>query len=356
MDNSKSLFRDMIQTALDEDLNKTDLQVFLVLLSQTLGFGKASDPLTYGRIAHHMHKRKDHVKKSTRKILATGLFDAAKHKSFDFTYTIGAKFLVKHRGDFFTPTLPKTGENFRKMVAFSENWEHTDIYPYHSLPIHQQPSPQVTCSKATLDHTPQAVGCCGHCDKKHATGVVANTEPETHISDTRKEDLTSIKVLQPHPSEETPALNWEDARLPELPKLIPPQGANKIYTIFKRGTPEQARNALLVFADIQKKELIQSPVGLLRRLAEWSQDGSLTLPNTKSHATEKARDYQQKHVAYSAAHELYNPNPDPTQMSKEKIAREISYLRRIAATSNETIEYMARDADMEYLLPYLDKE
>ena len=61
MDNRNSLFRDMIKTALDKDLNKTELQVFLVILMQTLGYGKASDPLSYGRIARTMNKRKDHV-------------------------------------------------------------------------------------------------------------------------------------------------------------------------------------------------------------------------------------------------------------------------------------------------------
>ena len=156
MDNRKSLFRDMIKTALDKDLNKTELQVFLVILMQTLGFGKASDPLTYGRIAHTMNKRKDHVKQSVKNVVTAGLFDAQKHPYFEFTYTIGVEFLLRHRGDFFTPTLPKTGEAYRKMEEFTENWEHTDPYLYKSL-SKQLPTPAADSnSEQNSQKMPQA--------------------------------------------------------------------------------------------------------------------------------------------------------------------------------------------------------
>jgi hypothetical protein len=102
-------------------------------------------------------------------------------------------------------------------------------------------------------------------------------------------------------------------------------------------------------------------VGLLRRLAEWSQDGSLTLPNTESHATAQSR-YTHKNqftTAYSAAHDLSNVNAHadktPAQIAKDKLAGDIAYLHRIAALSpDESIVDVAKDAGIEYVLPHID--
>jgi hypothetical protein len=65
----------------------------------------------------------------------------------------------------------------------------------------------------------------------------------------------------------------------------------------------------------------------------------------------------QQNNSYSAAHELYdlNLNEDKPldQIDKDKLVRDIAYLHRLAAGSNDTLEYIVTETNIGYVLPYI---
>jgi predicted transcriptional regulator len=413
MDNSKSLFRDMIQTALDQDLNKTELQVFLVLLNQTLGFGKASDPLTYGRIAKSIHKRKDHAKNAIKNVLKAGLFDAQKHPYFNFTYTIGIQFLLNHRGDFFTPTLPKTGEGLRKMETFTKNWEHTDLYLYTPLSLQPQTNPTKSdCAKNKQNKSRLCGGCCGCYSKKSrdikqsaaptpqpesqpteiattttpskensvqeavppaiatlttpakahsAQTAVQQSHPEKTPNSSIRPSATTINPLQGNTKqtdalqkEDKPLFDWSKVKLPTLPESIRPENHAFIYTLFKQGTPQEAKNALAAYENMQKNSLIRSPTGLLRRLSEWSQNNTLSLPDK----VESSPENDPRHIPLHPSHKAYNADPLADLSPEERIhyqrKEDKAYLIHVAKIEHKSLAETAKLMNMQHILPHLD--
>ncbi len=284
MDDSKSIFRDMIQTAIDLDLNKSELQVFLAVLKQTLGFGKVSDPLSYGRIAMIIHKRKDHVKEAIGRLLQTDLFDTAKHTYFDYTYSIGAAFLINHRGDFYTPTLPKTQAGYTRMEKFCEAQDTIKAtspknnYPTQaSVEAIAEPISTPTHPKYTEPKHCCRTECGQHKSSPNKSDPSDPPEVETAASETPLEAQTDK-----HPTQNANNSNfdWTQTEMPILPKSIEAHNHAKIYAIFKQGTLDHAKNALSVFTDMESKKVIQSPTGLLISLSKSAQKGELSLPNS----------------------------------------------------------------------------
>jgi phage replication O-like protein O len=299
MDDSKSIFRDMIQTAIDLDLNKSELQVFLAVLKQTIGFGKVSDPLSYGRIAMIIHKRKDHVKEAIGRLLQTDLFDTAKHAYFDYTYSIGAAFLINHRGDFYTPTLPKTQAGYTKMEKFCEEQDTIEaISPKNNHPSQASDEP-IAKPVSTASHPKQTES--KHCCCQTGCGQ-DNSTPN-------KSDPSEVEVKAPSKTQtdnsttqntNSSNFDWTQTKMPILPKSIEAVNHAKIYAIFKQGTLDHAKNALSVFTEMESKKVIHSPTGLLISLSQSAQKGELTLPDTTPQV-------DLSKVPLSAAHLRYDP-------------------------------------------------
>ena len=287
MDDSKSIFRDMIQTAIDLDLNKSELQVFLAVLKQTLGFGKVSDPLSYGRIAMIVHKRKDHVKEAIGRLLQTDLFDTAKHTYFDYTYSIGAAFLLNHRGNFYTPTLPKTQAGYTRMEKFCEVQDTTtEVNP----PTNNNPIPAVASHPKQAESKP----CCQTECEQHKSAPNQSNPTEVEVKATSETDNHSTQNTN------SSSFDWTQTEMPILPKSIEASNHAKIYAIFKQGTLDHAKNALSVFTEMESKKVIHSPTGLLISLSQSAQKGELTLPDSSPQI-------DLSNVPLCAAHLPYNP-------------------------------------------------
>ncbi len=77
----------LLDKALATDLSKTEWRIFATLLRQTLGFGKTSDALSFGRIAQLSGVRKDHAKKAVDSVCDAGLFTRSEHPQYDFLYS-----------------------------------------------------------------------------------------------------------------------------------------------------------------------------------------------------------------------------------------------------------------------------
>lgn len=130
-----TLLRDYIDAALEARLDKNAHQAFLVLLRQLVGFGKASDPLTDGRISNLSGIRKDRVQDAVQKVAAAGLIDADIRDNGWNRYSIPAVFFAGDRpARFFAPAFPSSGEISQPMGGKPNGWEHTEYSPYRDLP------------------------------------------------------------------------------------------------------------------------------------------------------------------------------------------------------------------------------
>ena len=120
-----SLAHDLIDAALAAELSQNELRVFLVLLRQTLCYGKASDALTYKRLVHLTHVRKDRLLPALQKLLDCQLFSQNPHKTFGQSFHIHADFLSQTQGHIYAPSLTKQRNEFRESEAVSEKKTHT---------------------------------------------------------------------------------------------------------------------------------------------------------------------------------------------------------------------------------------
>ena len=120
-----SLSHDLIDAALAAELSQNELRVFLVLLRQTLCYGKASDALTYKRLVQLTHVRKDRLLPALQKLLDCQLFSQNPHKTFGQSFHIHADFLSQTQGHIYAPSLTKQRSAFRESEAVSEKKTHT---------------------------------------------------------------------------------------------------------------------------------------------------------------------------------------------------------------------------------------
>ena len=125
-----SLARAWIAAALNANLTQNELKAFLVIFQQTLGYGKASDALTFKRIASLAHVRIDRLTPALRAIADKGLIEVQPHPIFGQSFSIPAPLLAQYSARLFTPTLPQNRKPAlitRKLPP--ENQEHTVINP-----------------------------------------------------------------------------------------------------------------------------------------------------------------------------------------------------------------------------------
>jgi hypothetical protein len=120
-----SLAHTLIDSALVADLTQNELKIFLVLLRQTLCFGKTSDPLTPKRIATLAHIRKDRVLTAINGFLQTKLFQTKPHPVFETEYFINSELLTQPPTKVLVPHLPKNRKAPHYPEVLSEKWVHT---------------------------------------------------------------------------------------------------------------------------------------------------------------------------------------------------------------------------------------
>jgi hypothetical protein len=77
----------------------------MALSSQTLGYGKISDPLTDKRLAKITGIRLDRLRSAVNAVVKKGLFDRKPHKRFGYEYSIGQDFLQEYQYKVNAPTL-----------------------------------------------------------------------------------------------------------------------------------------------------------------------------------------------------------------------------------------------------------
>ncbi len=138
-----SLYRDLTDAALAADFGKNSLKIFNTLLKQTLGYGKQADCLTDKRLSQLSTVRLDRFRLSVLSVLDAGLFDRQPSDKFQWTYTIGSKYLEAHqrafeeknpeasakgkKAQFFPPFLPKNSTVSQKKDPISGNESHTAL-------------------------------------------------------------------------------------------------------------------------------------------------------------------------------------------------------------------------------------
>jgi hypothetical protein len=266
------LFRSLTETIRAKKLKRNELLVVVFLLEKTLGFGKPKDRLTTGLIAYSTGIRKDRVKSAINGVLATGLFERKTSPRFEYEYQIGQKFLDQHIGHFFAPALPKNGTAFRKTEIFSEIREHTALYPDKFLPSHK-PLP-LHCQDNSLEDFDFSNGsddCSGQ--------NVNNIQKKTELNHFSSPPIETAAQRVPAPCD------WHLSL--KLPNSLQPANQAAIVNIFKQGTPQQARDTLIVFDDMERKGLVRHTPFLLKTLALASQKDQLIMPDPHQPITAK---------------------------------------------------------------------
>jgi phage replication O-like protein O len=276
---SKSLFRNLLNAAIDKKLKQNELKVFIFLLEKTLGYGKRSDRLTTGVIAHSTQIRKDHAKKAIAGLLKSGLFNREKSRHYEFRYTIGKTFLAHFDGIFFTPALPKFGHSLPKLEDAPENWEHTslDLNPSLSLPIPPRPTLTVNLGLGG-DDLPKERRCGCQIDEDNFQARPSLTAGVDFIPYATQSAATPIQHSQ---------WRWQESGL-TIPSSISKNNHNFCINILQKGSLQQAQDTLSVYNEMQDKGLVRNPPLLLKTLAKLSIKGELALPQANTTAITKA--------------------------------------------------------------------
>jgi len=307
-----SLFRDLTVEARNKDLGKNALKVFLTLLEQTLGYGKKSDNLTDRRLSYLSQVRIDRLRPAIQTVLENGLFDQEPAKRYQYCYTIGGQFLIKHykkHGDknFFTPALPKNGTDFQKAEAISEKERHTALDLNPSLSNH---SPLETLLAQSFNIVQQQTNLLENLFQTQ--NLVVKTEiPAVAESPASTEPATpraTAEIAQPQspatPSEpnsvggvvdkidnseeranpptsvETPAIGTFPTK--PLSKAIadslPDRDHTECYELLSTLSPKLQQDMLWVYNDLLEKDKVRAAMPLFRGLIQKGHEDDLTVP------------------------------------------------------------------------------
>ena len=139
-----SLARAWISAALNADLTQNELKAFLVIFQQTLGYGKASDALTFKRIAKLARVRIDRLTPALRAIADQGLIEVQPHPIYGQSFSIPAPLLAQYPQRVFTPALPQNrNPTPLKRQPPPENQVHTVNNPTvnHPTPLNAESLP-----------------------------------------------------------------------------------------------------------------------------------------------------------------------------------------------------------------------
>lgn len=275
--NSQKLLRNLLEAALAADLEKNELRMFLALLNQTIGYGKASDPLTMGRLAQLTGIRKDRVSKAIDCLIDKTLFEREAHTWLDFTYTIPAHFFggeVESR--FFAPSVPLSGEPPQPVGK-----ENHSVGTYRDTPT-QSFNPNSTNNAAERSVGDEVVVC-----------VVAESSVEKHTA-------------------------------PEKPDAVNPQAYQKLLPALKALPAQQASGVLqLLELSIREGSIRTTQERMGGGLIKAARQGTLDT----SRLDELEASDQRKQAAECA---------EVARQAREK-AQELAHLERLARMGNVSV-------------------
>ncbi len=233
-----SLFRALNEASLEANLNKNEAKVYTALMNQTLGFGKTFDHLTDKRLAQLTGIRLDRLYIAIEGVIEKGLFEVEESNYYDYRYRIAEKFLEQHP-IFFTPHLPKNGNNSRKEESLSE------------------------------------------------IEKVLPKNGDIHNITFTSFDLTSSNPQQqqsaPKVAKSSPVANIIDDVVVELPKIIEEKHRPACINALSDLSIEQQKRVIKAFEIKDKSEVVYNPVGLLIVLAKAEREGRLIIPEVRKH-------------------------------------------------------------------------
>jgi len=345
-----SLFRGLGRAAVKGDLNKNSLKIFIILLEQTLGYGKKSDNLTDKRLAYLSNVRIDRFRPALQVVLDQGLFDRKPAKRYQYRYTIGKYFLDKYYNkhgdkDFFTPALPKNGTDFQKTEAISEKERHTalDLNPSLSLPIiplqtlltqsfelMQQQTQLMTSlvQNQSQNQTQSFSAAEPACPPEPVPITASHTESAQNHSDSTPEKVLkaeqkqsvcggdkinkSVDVAEGHQAVDT---NATGAEIPaeifptktlskQIAASLPKQDHAECYALLATLKPQNQEEMLWAYNDLLEKDQIRTAMPLFRGLIKRARLNRINIP-------------QQRYVSYPTP-----PPPPLDETFEDKAERE----------------------------------
>ena len=258
-----SLFRALNEAALNANLSKNEAKVFMTLINQTLGYGKAFDHLTHRRLAELAGIRQDRLQIAIEGVVDEGLFTVKKSKYYNFRYQIAPKFLDEDPV-FFTPHLPKKRDLPQETDTFSEiqndppNFgnRHNNTFTSFNLTSFNLTLPQPVFIEPLVKTSPPP--------REKVTDVVI--EPSVETSPVSPENVSSVKRILQTTSKKNRA---------------------ECTQTFSALSVLQQKRVLSVYENKEKTTVIYSPPKLLIALINAERDGRLILPDNSSHASHK---------------------------------------------------------------------
>jgi phage replication O-like protein O len=248
-----SLFRTLTEAALAANLNQNESKVFIALVNQTIGYGKAFDHLTDKRLAQLTNVRLDRLYVAIEGVVEKDLFDVEESNYYDYRYQISEKFLDKHP-IFYTPHLPKKEIDFRQSETIS-------YFRNDPLKIGHIPNNTFTSFNLTTTQ-PQQPPQLAVAEEKQA---VSSPSTETHVvvgDKIKDQDKITDKVNV------------------DLPEMIEERHYPTCQKALYRLTFSQQKRVLKTFEMKEESEGIYNPVGLLISLSQAEEEGRLIVPKT----------------------------------------------------------------------------
>ena len=270
-----SLFRNLTEAAINANLNKNESKVFIVLLNQTLGYGKAFDNLTNKRLAKLTGIRQDRLPIAIAGVIDNDLFEVEPSRYYQFRYQIASKFL-EETPKFFTPHLPKNRENPQEKENVPEN--RVDPPKFGILP-------NITLTSFNLTSLqPQQTAESENLLEKASL-------PEIKQSDVVvvDDDVVADADIAADVAADVANANANVAVI-DLPKTISQAQQSSCLKALQGLTFDQKQRVIDAYKIKDKSEVIYNPVGLLVVLARAERNGSLILPksaNTIFHPSHK---------------------------------------------------------------------
>ena len=277
-----SLFRALNEAALNANLSKNEAKVFMALIHQTLGYGKAFDHLTNRRLAALAGIRQDRLQVAIEGVIDEGLFTVKKSKYYNFRYQIAPKFLDENP-IFFTPHLPKKRDLPHVTEAAPEiqnDPPNFGVLPNNTFTSFNLTSFNLTLprlaviepSVKTLPNPPEKV-----------TDVVI--EPSVKPAPLPPEKITNA-VIEPSVEPSTSPLEnvmCVKRILQKTPKRYHEECTQTFYAL----STFQQKRVIKVYENKEKTDVIYSPPKLLIALIKAEREGRLILPENISHASHK---------------------------------------------------------------------
>ena len=306
-----SLFRALNTASLEANLNKNEAKVYTALMNQTLGYGKSFDHLTDKRLAQLTGIRIDRLYIAIEGVIEKELFEVEESKHYDYRYSIAEKFLDQYPV-FFTPHLPKNGENFREKENISEI---------------QKMLPK--------------------------NGDIHNTTSTSFdlTSSNQQQQQRPVQAI----AKPAPSCNF-DVVVVELPKIIEEKHRPACIHALGGLSVEQQQRVLKVFEIKAKSEVIYNPVGLLIVLAKAEREGRLIVPKVIKHpshqlfhAPEAAKPSEISEPSEPCEASNYSPNSADKEIMEDHFGK-LNWLRFNAKLNDQSMLALAEKLQMKAYL------